>query len=69
MTKKEFCLKGKIFKNTLKRKQNEQGECTAQKRLSEAEEEMDRKSRERRNSDIALCETNQQLESQRLELN
>ena len=42
--------------------------CVAQKRLSEAEVEMDRRSWERRNSDIALYETSQQLESQRLEL-
>ena len=34
-----------------------QGECTAQKRLSEAEVEMDRNSRERRHSDIALYQT------------
>ena len=45
-----------------------QGECTAQKRLSEAEVEMDRNSRVRRNSGVALHQTNQQLESQRLEL-
>ena len=45
-----------------------QGECTAQRRFPEAEVEMDRKSWERRNSDIAPNETNQQLESQRLEL-
>ena len=45
-----------------------QGECAAQNRLSEAEVEMNRRSWERRNSDVALCETNQQLESQRLEL-
>ena len=43
-----------------------QGECAAQGKLSEAQVEMDRKSRERRNSDFALYETNQQLESQRL---
>ena len=40
-----------------------QGECLAQRRLSEAEVEMDRKSW-RRNSDMALHETNRQLESQ-----
>ena len=45
-----------------------QGERTAQRSLSETEVEMDRKSWERRNSDIALYETNQLLESQRLEL-
>ena len=43
-------------------------ESTAQKRLSEAEVEVDRKSWERRNSDVALYETNRELESQRLEL-
>ena len=36
-------------------------------KLSEDEVEMDRKNWERRNSDITLYETNQQLESQRLE--
>ena len=45
-----------------------QGECMAQRRLSEAEVEMDRKSCERRNSDMALYETNCQLESQQMEL-
>ena len=45
-----------------------QGECSAQRRLSEAEMEMVRKSCKRRKSDIAPYETNQQLESQRLEL-
>ena len=46
-----------------------QGECIAQKRLSEAEAEMDRRSWwEQRNSDVALHETNRELESQRLEL-
>ena len=44
------------------------GKCVAQRRLSEAEVEMDRRSWERRNSDIALYETNPQLESQILEL-
>ena len=42
-----------------------QGECAAQKRLSEAESEMDRKLG---TADIALYETNRELESQRLEL-
>ena len=41
-----------------------QGEVQLRKGLSEAEVEMDRKSWERRNSDIALFETNQQQESQ-----
>ena len=70
MTEKEFCLKGRIFTNILNKKQDElfQGESTAQRSLPEAEVEMDRKSWERRNSDIAQYETNQQLESQRLEL-
>ena len=48
MTKKEFCLKGRIFTNTLKEAERAlQGGCTAQKRLSEAEMEMDRQSWER----------------------
>ena len=45
-----------------------QRECAAQKRLSEAESEMDRRNWERRNADIALYETNQELESLILEL-
>ena len=62
--------KRKTFTNTLKNEAERslQGECTGQKRPSEAEVEMDRKSWEKRNSDIALYETNQQLESQSLEL-
>ena len=44
------------------------GKCVAQRRLCEGEVEMDRRSWERRNSDIALNETNQKLVSQRLEL-
>ena len=70
MKKKELCLRGRLFSNTLKRKEERalQGESTAQKRLSDGEVEMDRKSCERINSFLALNETNQQLESQRLEL-
>ena len=45
-----------------------QGECTAQKRFSEAEEEMDIRNWEPQNGDSALHETNRELESQRLEL-
>ena len=60
--------KRKTFTNTLNNEAERSLECTGQKRLSEAEVVMDRKSYERRNSDIALYETNQQLESQRLEL-
>ena len=45
-----------------------QGECAAQKRLSEAQVEVDRGEWERRNADIALCETTRHLESQRVEL-
>ena len=69
-TKKKFCLKERIFTNTFEKEAERalQGECTSQQRLSEAEVEMDRKSWERKNSDIAPYETNQQLESQRLEL-
>ena len=40
------------------------GECTAQRRSSEPEVDRDRKSSERRNSDVALYKTNQQLELQ-----
>ena len=43
-----------------------QGDCAAQKRLSEAE--MDIRNEEQRNADIALFETNRELESRRLEL-
>ena len=45
-----------------------QGECISQRRLSEAEVEMDRKSWERRNSDMASYETNRQLVAQQMEL-
>ena len=44
-----------------------QGECAAQKRFSEAEAEMVIRNWEQRN-DIALYETNRELESQKLEL-
>ena len=45
-----------------------QGECAAQTRLSEAQSELDRREWERRNADLALCETGMQLQSQRMEL-
>ena len=45
-----------------------QGECAAQRRLSEAEADMNIRNWEQRNSDIALYETNRELESQRFEL-
>ena len=45
-----------------------QGECAAQRRLSEAEAEMYIGYWHQRNSDIALYETNRELEFQRLEL-
>ena len=45
-----------------------QGECAAQKRLSEAQVEVDRREWERRNADIALYETTRHLESKRVEL-
>ena len=45
-----------------------QGKCAAQKRLSEAESEMDMKIWEQSDADIALSGTNRELESQRLEL-
>ena len=44
-----------------------QGECAAH-RLSEAEADMDVRNWQQRNSDIALYETNRELESQKLEL-
>ena len=44
-----------------------QGECAAQRRLSKAEADMDRRNQERRNS-IALYGPNRELKSQRLEL-
>ena len=44
-----------------------QGECAAQRRLSEAEAEMNIRNWEQRNSDVAVYETNRELESQRLE--
>ena len=43
-------------------------EKSAQKRLSEAEADMEIRSWEKTNSDIALYETHQELESQRLQL-
>ena len=45
-----------------------QGECAAQKRLSEAETEVDICIWKQRNSDLALYDTNRELETQRLEL-
>ena len=45
------------------------GECSAQRRLSEAEADMDVREWEKRSSDSALYEANRELESQRLELN
>ena len=45
-----------------------QGECAAQKRLSEAQVEVDRGEWERRNADIALFETTRHFEPQRVEL-
>ena len=44
------------------------GEYTAQKRLSEVEADMEVREREKRSSDLALCDTSRQLESQRLQL-
>ena len=44
------------------------GESAAQRRSSEAEADMDQRNREQRDSDIALHETNRELESQRVEL-
>ena len=45
-----------------------QGESAAPIRLSKAEGDMDIGNWEQRNADIALCEFNRELESQRLEL-
>ena len=44
------------------------GECAGQKRLSEAETDMEIRIWEQRNSEMALYETNRELESHRLEL-
>ena len=43
-------------------------ECAAQRRLSEADADMETRKWEKRSSDMALCETNRELESQRVEL-
>ena len=43
------------------------GDCAAKPRYSEAEADMDIRNWEQRNSDMALYETNRELESQRLE--
>ena len=61
---------------TLKNRQNllqkaelaVRGENSAQQRLSEAETEMESRNWEKRNSESALYETHQKLESQRLQL-
>ena len=45
-----------------------QEECAAQRRFSEAEADMEIRNWEQRKSDMALHETDQELESQRLEL-
>ena len=45
-----------------------QGECAAQKRFSEGDEDMEVRNSEHKNSDVAFYETNQELESQRLVL-
>ena len=65
-----YCVKGEISMPTLKRKAElaVQGECAAQKGLSEAEADVNIRNWEQRNSDIAFYETNRELESQRLEL-
>ena len=44
------------------------GETLAQQRFFGAEADVEVKHWERRNSDIALCETNQEFESQRFRL-
>ena len=44
------------------------GEKLAQQRLYEAEADVEVKHWEKRNSDIALCEINQEFESRRLQL-
>ena len=44
------------------------GEFAAQTRLSEGDADLDRRQWERRNADIALCETGMQLQSQWMEL-
>ena len=45
-----------------------QGECAAQTRLYEAQSELDRGEWRKQNADIALYETDMQLQSQRMEL-
>ena len=70
MNKKEFCLVDKtVMQDLLGEAQRVfQDECMGQRRLSEAEVEMDRRSWASRISDVVLNETNQQLKSQILEL-
>ena len=58
---RKLCPNGEYLENEAERAFR--GKCVAQTRLSEAEVEMDRRSWERRNSDIALYETNQKLVS------
>ena len=55
----KLCPKGDFSMSTLNRKLNwpVQEECTAQKRSSEAEAEMDIRNWEQRDADLALCET------------
>ena len=63
-------LEGEISMSTWSRKLKRLFKESAQlrKRLSESEADMDFLNWEQRNSDNALCETNRELESQRLEL-
>ena len=42
-------------------------ECAAQARLSEAQSELDRREWRMQNADVALDETNMQIQSQRIE--
>ena len=64
----EFCLNGKVFMKTLKRKLNELFKGNVQLRKDYLRQsEIDRGEWERRNADIALYETTRHLESQRVE--
>ena len=67
---RKLCPKGEKLHGFLEQKAElaVQGGCAAQKRLSQPGAEMDTRNWEQRNDDIALCETNWELESQRLEL-
>ena len=66
----KLCLKGRNLHVYLEQQAElaVQRECAAQRRLSKGKADMDLRKKQQRNSDIALYETNRELESQRLEL-